>query len=281
MPHDRGVKGGSPTSARIETDAFGPIEVAHDTYWGAQTERSRRNFRIGDDIMPKSLIRAIAMAKKAAAETNRDIGLLDQRLAHAIAAVPMIIEGKLDAHVPLVVWQTGSGTQTNMNANEVIANRASELLGEALGLKRPVHPNDHVNLGQSSNDVFPTAMHIAAAEEIAYRLNPALSRLYQALKDKAEAFQDILKIGRTHLQDATPLLSQEFSGYAAQVDHGIERVKLTFLAFSPCPRGTAVGWHNTSAFADAFAVAAMTKLPFVSAENKFEALATTTRSYLP
>jgi fumarate hydratase class II len=281
MPHDRGAKGGSPTSARIETDSLGPIEVAHDTYWGAQTERSRRNFRIGEDIMPKSLIRAIAMVKKAAAETNSDIALLDQRLAHAIpAAADEIIEGKLDAHFPLVVWQTGSGTQTNMNVNEVIANRASELLGETLGSRKTVHPNDHVNLGQSSNDVFPTAMHIAAAEEIAYRLNPALSRLYQALKDKAEAFQDILKIGRTHLRDATPLsLGQEFGGYAAQIDHGIERVKLTLPGlYALAQGGTAVGTGlNTSAlFADAFAakIAAMTKLPFVSAENKFEALAT-------
>ena len=179
--------------------------------------------------MPKPMIRAIALVKKAAALTNREIGLLEERLAKAIAAAAdEVIEDKLDAHFPLVVWQTGSGTQSNMNVNEVIANRASELLGGALGSKRPVHPNDHVNLGQSSNDVFPTAMHIAAAEEIAYRLNPALSRLYQALKDKAEAFQDILKIGRTHLQDATPLtLGQEFGGYAAQIDHGIERIKLT------------------------------------------------------
>jgi fumarate hydratase class II len=280
MPQDRGSKRGSPTSARIETDSLGQIEVAHDTYWGAQTERSRRNFRIGEDVMPKSLIRAIAMVKKAAAQTNRDVGLLDKRLAHAIGtAADEIIEGKLDEHFPLVVWQTGSGTQTNMNVNEVIANRASELLGEALGLKRPVHPNDHVNLGQSSNDVFPTAMHIAAAEEIAYRLNPALSRLYQALKDKAEAFQDILKIGRTHLQDATPLtLGQEFGGYAAQIDHGIERIKLTLPGlYALAQGGTAVGTGlNTSPlFAEAFAakIAAMSKLPFVSAENKFEALA--------
>src|SRR3990170_4132862 len=280
MPHDRGAERGAPTSARIETDSLGPIEVAHDTYWGAQTERSRRNFRIGEDIMPKSLIRAIAMVKKAAAETNRDIGLLDQRLAHAIAAAAdEIIEGKLDAHFPLVVWQTGSGTQSNMNVNEVIANRASELLGGTLGSKRAVHPNDHVNLGQSSNDVFPTAMHIAAACEIAYRLNPALARLYQAFKDKAEAFQDVLKIGRTHLQDATPVtLGQEFGGYAAQIDHGIERIKQSLYGlYALAQGGTAVGTglNTHPLFADVFAakIAAMTRLPFVSAENKFEALA--------
>jgi fumarate hydratase, class II len=278
MPRDRGAEAASP---RIETDSLGPIEVAPDRYWGAQTERSRRNFRIGEEKMPRSLIRALAMVKKAAAETNCEIGLLEERLARAIvAASDEIIEGKLDAHFPLVVWQTGSGTQSNMNVNEVIANRASELLGETLGSRRSIHPNDHVNLGQSSNDVFPTAMHIAAAEEIAYRLNPALSRLYQALKDKAQAFQDILKIGRTHLQDATPLtLGQEFGGYAAQIDHGIERLKLTLPGlYALAQGGTAVGTGlNTSAlFAEAFAakIAAMTKLPFVSAENKFEALAT-------
>ena len=272
---------GSPTSARIETDSLGQIEVANDSYWGAQTERSRRNFRIGEEKMPKPMIRAIALVKKAAALTNHEIGLLEERLAKAIAAAAdEVIKNKLDAHFPLVVWQTGSGTQSNMNVNEVIANRASELLGGTLGSKRLVHANDHVNLGQSSNDVFPTAMHIAAAEEIAYRLNPALSRLYQALKDKAEAFQDILKIGRTHLQDATPLtLGQEFGGYAAQIDHGIERIKLTLHGlYELAQGGTAVGTGlNTSPlFAEAFAakIAEMTKLPFVSAENKFEALAT-------
>jgi fumarate hydratase, class II len=280
MPHDRGAKSGSPTSTRIETDSLGPIDVAHGSYWGAQTERSRRNFRIGEENMPKSLIRAIAMVKKAAAETNRELGVLEARLAGAIgAAADEIIAGNLDAHFPLVVWQTGSGTQSNMNVNEVIANRASELLGDSLGSKRSVHPNDHVNLGQSSNDVFPTAMHIAAAEEIAYWLNPALSRLYQALKEKAEAFQDILKIGRTHLQDATPLtLGQEFGGYAAQIDHGIERVKLSLYGlYELAQGGTAVGTglNTHPRFAELFAakIAEMTKLPFVSAENKFEALA--------
>ena len=267
-------------STRTETDSFGPIEVPADRYWGAQTERSRRNFKIGDEPMPKPLIRAMAMVKKAAALTNLELGLLDKRLADAIAAAAdEVIAGTLDGHFPLVVWQTGSGTQTNMNLNEVIANRASEMLGGAIGSKRPVHPNDHVNLGQSSNDTFPTAMHIAAAEEIAYRLNPALARLYQALKDKAAAFQDILKIGRTHMQDATPLtLGQEFGGYAAQIDHGIERIKLSLYGlYELAQGGTAVGTGLNTAprFAEVFAakIAEMTRLPFVSAENKFEALA--------
>jgi fumarate hydratase class II len=281
MPEDRGAGSEPPTSARIETDSLGQIEVAADRYWGAQTERSRRNFKIGEEFMPRPMIRALALVKKAAALTNREIGLLEERFANAIAhAADEIVEGKLDGHFPLVVWQTGSGTQSNMNLNEVIANRASELLGGPLGSKRPVHANDHVNLGQSSNDVFPTAMHVAAACEIAYRLNPALAQLYQALKDKAEAFQDILKIGRTHLQDATPLtLGQEFGGYAAQIDHGIERIKLTLPGlYALAQGGTAVGTGlNTSpVFAEGFAakIAEMTKLPFVSADNKFEALAT-------
>jgi len=270
----------SSPSTRTETDSFGPIEVPSDRYWGAQTERSRQNFRIGDETMPKPLIHAMALVKKAAALTNLELGLLDKTLTEAIAAAAgEVVDGKLDGHFPLVVWQTGSGTQTNMNLNEVIANRASEILCGTLGTKKPVHPNDHVNLGQSSNDTFPTAMHIAAAEEIAYRLNPALSHLYQALKDKAEAFQDVLKIGRTHMQDATPLtLGQEFGGYAAQIDHGIERLKLSLHGlYELAQGGTAVGTGlNTSPlFAEAFAakIAEMTKLPFVSAENKFEALA--------
>ena len=270
----------SAASTRMETDSFGPIEVGSDHYWGAQTERSRRNFRIGEEVMPKPLIRALAMVKKAAALTNLELGLIDQRLALAIAAAAEeVIEGKLDPHFPLLVWQTGSGTQSNMNLNEVIANRASEMLGGKLGSKHPIHPNDHVNLGQSSNDAFPTAMHIAAAEEIARHLNPALARLYQALKDKAEAFQDILKIGRTHLQDATPLtLGQEFGGYAAQVDHGIERIKQVLYGLYPLAQGgTAVGTglNTDPRFPELFAakIAEMTKLPFVSAPNKFEALA--------
>src|ERR1700674_870265 len=209
-------------ATRSETDSFGPIEVPADRYWGAQTERSRRNFRIGHDRMPMPIIRALGMVKLASAETNRELGLLDQRRARAIVrAAREVIDGKFDDHFPLVVWQTGSGTQTNMNLNEVIANRANELLGGKLGAKRPVHPNDHVNMSQSSNDCFPTAMHIAAALEIRHRLIPALEHLHAALDRKATAFTDIVKIGRTHLQDATPLtLGQEFCGYAAKVHCG-------------------------------------------------------------
>lgn len=270
----------STSAPRTETDAFGPIEVPGDRYWGAQTQRSRQNFRIGDELMPQPMIRAMALVKKAAALTNQELGRLDPQLAEAIAtAATEIIDGKMDGHFPLVVWQTGSGTQTNMNLNEVIANRASELLGGALGSKKPVHPNDHVNMGQSSNDTFPTAMHVAAAEEIAYRLDPALSRLFGALKEKAESFQDILKIGRTHMQDATPLtLGQEFGGYAAQIEWAIKRLKLTLPGlYALAQGGTAVGTGLNSHpdFADIFArkMAELTKLPFVPAENKFEALA--------
>ena len=226
------------------------------------------------------MIRAMALVKKAAALANQELGRLDSELAEAIAtAATEIIDGKMEGHFPLVVWQTGSGTQTNMNLNEVIANRASEILGGELGTKKPVHPNDHVNMGQSSNDTFPTAMHVAAAEEIAYRLDPALSRLYAALKEKAESFQDILKIGRTHMQDATPLtLGQEFGGYAAQIDLGIKRLKLTLPGlYALAQGGTAVGTGLNSHpdFAEIFArkMAELTKLPFVPAENKFEALA--------
>ena len=265
---------------RTETDAFGPIEVPGDRYWGAQTQRSRQNFQIGDERMPLPMIRAMALVKKAAALANLELGRIDQRLAEAIAtAATEIIDGKLDDHFPLVVWQTGSGTQTNMNLNEVIANRASEILGGELGTKEPVHPNDHVNMGQSSNDTFPTAMHVAAAEEIANRLDPSLSHLYAALKEKAEAFQDVLKIGRTHMQDATPLtLGQEFGGYAAQIDLGIKRLKMTLPGlYALAQGGTAVGTGLNSHpdFADIFArkMAELTKLPFVSAQNKFEALA--------
>ena len=270
-----------PQSApRTETDAFVPIDVPGDLYWGAQTQRSRQNFQIGDERMPQPMIRAMALVKKAAALANQELGRLDSELAEAIAtAATEIIDGKMEGHFPLVVWQTGSGTQTNMNLNEVIANRASEILGGELGTKKPVHPNDHVNLGQSSNDTFPTAMHVAAAEEIAYRLDPALSRLYAALKEKAESFQDILKIGRTHMQDATPLtLGQEFGGYAAQIDLGIKRLKMTLPGlYALAQGGTAVGTGLNSHpdFAEIFArkMAELTKLPFVPAENKFEALA--------
>src|SRR3981189_3441428 len=215
-----------PQSARTETDSFGPIEVPADRYWGAQTERSRQNFRIGHDRMPMPIIHALGIVKLASAETNRELGLLDQRRARAIVrAAREVIDGRLDDHFPLVVWQTGSGTQTNMNLNEVIANRANEMLGGELGAKKPVHPNDHVNMSQSSNDSFPTAMHIAAASRIVADLIPALSELHRALRKKEKAFAKIVKIGRTHTQDATPLtLGQEFSGYAAQVESGIARL---------------------------------------------------------
>jgi fumarate hydratase class II len=265
---------------RTETDTFGPIEVAADRYWGAQTERSRNNFRIGDELMPRPLIAALAIVKRAAAETNRELGLLDARRAKAIVeAAQEIIDGKLDDQFPLVVWQTGSGTQTNMNVNEVIANRANERLGGALGSKSPIHPNDHVNMSQSSNDCFPTAMHIAAAQEIVQRLIPALTHLHAALETKTKAFAAIVKIGRTHTQDATPLtLGQEFSGYAAQVKSGIARVRAGLKELYPLAQGgTAVGTglNSKRQFAKLFAkrAAAITGLPFVSAPNKFEALA--------
>src|SRR4051812_27319200 len=220
----------SPRSGpmRTETDSFGPIEVPADRYWGAQTERSRQNFRIGEDRMPVPIIRALGIVKLAAAEANRELGLIDQRRARAIArAAREVIDGRLDDHFPLVVWQTGSGTQTNMNLNEVIANRANELLGGKLGAKQPVHPNDHVNMSQSSNDSFPTAMHIAAAGRIIADLIPALTELHRELRSKEKAFAKIVKIGRTHTQDATPLtLGQEFSGYAAQVESGIARLRI-------------------------------------------------------
>src|ERR1700716_2168008 len=267
-------------STRVETDSFGPIEVAADRYWGAQTERSRQNFRIGHDRMPMPIIRALAIVKLAAAETNHELDLLDQRRTDAIArAAREVIEGKLDDHFPLVVWQTGSGTQTNMNLNEVIANRANELLGGKLGAKQPVHPNDHVNLSQSSNDAFPTAMHIAAATAIVGDLIPALSLLHRALRKKEKEFARIVKIGRAHTQDATPLsLGQEFSGYAAQVENGIKRLRVAVNDLYPLAQGgTAVGTglNSKPKFARMFArhVARITKLPFTSAVNKFEALA--------
>src|SRR6202451_2313550 len=267
-------------STRSETDSFGPIEVAADRYWGAQTERSRRNFRIGHDWMPIEIIRALGIVKLAAAETNRELGVLDQRRTRAIIrAAREVIDGKLDDHFPLVVWQTGSGTQTNMNLNEVIANRANELLGGKLGAKAPVHPNDHVNMSQSSNDSFPTAMHIAAARHITADLVPALSELLRALRKKEKAFAHIVKIGRTHTQDATPLtLGQEFSGYAAPVESGIRRLGVAENELYPLAQGgTAVGTglNSKPKFAKSFArrVAKITGLPFTSAANKFEALA--------
>jgi fumarate hydratase class II len=270
----------SPSTTRSETDSFGPIDVAADRYWGAQTERSRRNFRIGHDRMPMPIVHALAMVKLASAETNRELGLLDHRRAGAIIrAAREVIEGKLDDHFPLVVWQTGSGTQTNMNLNEVIANRANEMLGGKLGAKAPVHPNDHVNMSQSSNDSFPTAMHIAAATGITADLVPALGELLRALRKKEKAFARIVKIGRTHTQDATPLtLGQEFSGYAAQVESGIARLRVVTKDLLPLAQGgTAVGTglNSKPKFARAFArhIARLTRLPFTSAANKFEALA--------
>src|SRR3984893_3473309 len=272
----------SPNSGatRTETDSFGPIDVPADRYWGAQTERSKQNFRIGQDRMPMAIVHALGIVKLAAAETNRELGLIDQRRARAIIrAAREVIEGKLDDDFPLVVWQTGSGTQTNMNLNEVIANRANELLGGKRGAKSPVHPNDHVNMSQSSNDSFPTAMHIAAAMRIVNDLVPALSELHRALRKKEKEFGHIVKIGRTHTQDATPLtLGQEFSGYAAQVESGIARLRVAVKELYPLAQGgTAVGTglNSKPRFAKLFArhVAKLTKLPFTSAPNKFEALA--------
>jgi len=265
---------------RTETDTFGPIEVPADRYWGAQTERSHRNFRIGTERMPKALIRALGIVKRAAAEVNHDLGPLDARRSKAIArAAQEVIDGELDDHFPLVVWQTGSGTQTNMNVNEVVAARANMMLGGKPGDKEPVHTNDHVNMSQSSNDSFPTAMHIAAAEEIAHRLIPALAHLQQALDQKTKEFARIVKIGRTHTQDATPLtLGQEFSGYAAQVKAGIAHCRLALKAVYPLAQGgTAVGTglNAKPQFAKRVAkkIAGLTGIPFVTAPNKFEALA--------
>jgi fumarate hydratase class II len=265
---------------RSESDSFGSIEVPDDKYWGAQTERSRQNFRIGVETMPLPLIRALGLQKKVSALVNMDLGTLDPKLGNAIVkAAEEVLEGKLDDHFPLVIWQTGSGTQTNMNANEVIGNRAIEILGGKMGSKNPVHPNDHVNRGQSSNDTFPTVMHIAIVLEIHRLLLPALEGLYKALRDKEIAFKDVIKIGRTHLQDAIPMtLGQEFSGYATQIKMGIQRVKNTLPhLYELAQGGTAVGTglNANPKFAKAFAskISELTHLPFVSAENKFEALA--------
>ncbi|MBR2536667.1 MAG: class II fumarate hydratase [Hyphomicrobium sp.] len=268
------------TKTRTETDTFGPISVASDKYWGAQAERSLGNFKIGWEKQPAPVIRALGIVKRAAAETNMALGKLDAKLGEVIVkAAQEVIEGKLDAHFPLVVWQTGSGTQSNMNANEVMSNRAIEMLGGEMGSKKPVHPNDHVNMSQSSNDTFPTAMHIACAEEVHHRLIPALQKLRNALNDKAEAWKGIIKIGRTHTQDATPLtLGQEFSGYTQQIDNGIKRVEMTLpMLMELAQGGTAVGTGLASpaGFADKVAerIASITHLPFKSAPNKFEALA--------
>ncbi len=270
----------TPPATRTETDTFGPIEVPANQYWGAQTQRSLGNFKIGGERMPLPLIRALGIVKKCAAKTNAALGGLDAKLAETvIAAAQEVIDGKHDGEFPLVVWQTGSGTQSNMNANEVISNRAIEMLGGQMGSKNPVHPNDHVNRGQSSNDVFPTAMHIAAAMAVKESLLPSLDHLARALEDKAQAFGNIIKIGRTHLQDATPVtLGQEFSGYATQVRYGIERVKAALPRIHMLAQGgTAVGTglNAPAGFAGMFAeeVARETGLPFVTAPNKFEALA--------
>jgi fumarate hydratase class II len=267
-------------STRTETDTFGPIEVASDRYWGAQAERSLGNFKIGWEKQPLSIVKALGIVKQAAALANMKLGKMDKDLCEVIIkAAQEVIDGKLNDHFPLVVWQTGSGTQSNMNANEVISNRAIEMLGGEMGSKKPVHPNDHVNMSQSSNDTFPTAMHIACAVEVAHHLLPALSHLHAALDAKAKAWADIIKIGRTHTQDATPVtLGQEFSGYAKQIENGIARIRQTLPALMELAQGgTAVGTGLASpvGFADAVAteIAGLTGLPFTSAPNKFEALA--------
>jgi fumarate hydratase, class II len=268
------------TVSRTETDTFGPIEVDDTKYWGAQAQRSLGNFKIGWEKQPLSIVRALGIVKRAAAETNMALGHLDPKLGAAIVnAAQEVVDGKLDAHFPLVVWQTGSGTQSNMNANEVISNRAIEMLGGAKGSKKPVHPNDHVNMSQSSNDTYPTAMHIACAEEIVRRLLPALKHLHAALDAKAQEFAHIVKIGRTHTQDATPLtLGQEFSGYAAQVASSIKRIEMTLPGLMELAQGgTAVGTGLNApiGFAEKVAerIAAITGLAFTTAPNKFEALA--------
>jgi len=267
-------------ATRTETDTFGPIEVDASRYWGAQSQRSIGNFKIGWEKQPKPVIRALGIIKRAAAEANMALGRLDPKIGAAIiAAAQEVIDGKLDDHFPLVVWQTGSGTQSNMNANEVISNRAIEMLGGEMGSKKPVHPNDHVNMSQSSNDTYPTAMHVAAAEQARHDLLPALLHLHEALVAKQNQFADIIKIGRTHTQDATPLtLGQEFSGYAAQVASSIKRIEMTLPGvYELAQGGTAVGTGLNApiGFAEKVAeqIAAITGLPFVTAPNKFEALA--------
>jgi len=267
-------------NTRTETDSFGPLEVQADKYWGAQTQRSLGNFKIGGETMPLPLVRALGIVKMAAAKANMKLDNLEADIGDAIVkAATEVAEGKLNDHFPLVVWQTGSGTQSNMNANEVISNRAIEMLGGEMGSKTPVHPNDHCNRSQSSNDTFPTAMHIGAAEEAAGRLIPALEHLHAALQSKSDDWVDLVKIGRTHLQDATPLtLGQEFSGYATQLKYAIERVKTSLprlLALAQGGTAVGTGLNAKPGFDKAFAaeVAAFTGLDFVTAENKFEALA--------
>nr|WP_321463733.1 class II fumarate hydratase [uncultured Cohaesibacter sp.] len=269
------------SDVRVETDSFGPLEVPADRYYGAQTARSLINFPIGEEKMPAPIVRALGIIKLSAARANLSLDNIEPEIGNAIiSAADEVANGKLNDHFPLSVWQTGSGTQSNMNANEVISNRAIELLGGVLGSKTPVHPNDHCNRSQSSNDTFPTAMHIATAEEISNSLVPALEKLHAALAEKSESFKDIIKIGRTHLQDATPLtLGQEFSGYAAMVENGIRRVTSALPAlYALAQGGTAVGTGLNAkiGFAEKFAeeVASYTGLPFITAPNKFEALAT-------
>ena len=268
------------TVTRTETDTFGPIEVDASRYWGAQSQRSIGNFKIGWERQPLPVVRALGIVKRAAAEANTALGRLDPKLsATIVSAAQEVIDGKLNDHFPLVVWQTGSGTQSNMNANEVISNRAIEMLGGEMGSKKPVHPNDHVNMSQSSNDTYPTAMHIAAAEQVVHDLIPALKHLHKALVAKQEEFKDIIKIGRTHTQDATPLtLGQEFSGYAQQVANAIARIEMTLPGILELAQGgTAVGTGLNApvGFAEKVAerIAAITGLAFTTAPNKFEALA--------
>ena len=270
----------SANKVRIETDSFGKIKVPGDKYWGAQTQRSLQNFKIGWEQMPMPVIRGFAILKRSAAIVNMQLGVLDKKIGKAIVqAADDVLAGKLDGNFPLVVWQTGSGTQSNMNSNEVLSNRAIEILGGTMGSKDPVHPNDHCNMGQSSNDSFPTAMHVAAAEQIVHLLIPALEHLHGALSEKSKAWKTIIKIGRTHTQDATPLtLGQEFSGYATQVQYGIKRIKATLpRLYQLAQGGTAVGTglNSRKGFDKMIAqeIAKITKLPFVTAPNKFEALA--------
>src|SRR5213595_1350311 len=265
---------------RRETDSLGEVEVPADRYWGAQTQRSLHHVSIGDDRMPKAVIRGMAILKKAAALTNQDLGKLPAEEAKLIVqAADEIIDGKHDDEFPLYVWQTGSGTQTNMNVNEVISNRAIELAGGERGSKAPIHPNDHVNMSQSSNDTFPTAMHIAAAEEVVHELIPAVTALRDELAAKAKQFDHIVKIGRTHLQDAVPMtLGQEFSGYVAQLDDNLDRIQLVLpglyeLAVGGTAVGTGLNTHVEFADRAADKIADITGLPFVSAPNKFAALA--------
>jgi fumarate hydratase class II len=274
------IQSARAAGTRAETDTFGAIEVPSDRYWGAQTQRSLGNFKIGWEKQPLAVVRALGIIKRAAAEANMTLGKLDAKVGQTIVkAAQEVIDGKLNDHFPLVVWQTGSGTQSNMNANEVISNRAIEMMGGVLGSKKPVHPNDHVNMSQSSNDCYPTAMHIAACEQIQHLLLPALRKLHGALAAKQKQFAHIIKIGRTHTQDATPLtLGQEFSGYAAQLGSALRRIELTLPGlYELAQGGTAVGTglNAPKGFAELVAqrIAAITGLPFVSAPNKFEALA--------